>query len=88
MGYIHPGRYYSTSPVLATQNLLIIGGYVQDDQSIDEPSGVVRAYNAANGKMVWNWDSGNPTETKPIAKNKICTRNSPKVWSVMTADEN
>lgn len=87
IGDFAPGGYYSTSPALATQALVIIGGHVTDDASTNEPSGVVRAFDVQNGKLIWNWDSGNPEATTPLAAGKIYTRNSPNVWSIMSADE-
>ncbi|RYD21384.1 MAG: membrane-bound PQQ-dependent dehydrogenase, glucose/quinate/shikimate family, partial [Spirochaetia bacterium] len=60
MGAVIPGFYNPTSgPLLAGENL-IIGGWVMDNQSADEPSGVVRAFNATTGAFVWAWDVGRP----------------------------
>jgi quinoprotein glucose dehydrogenase len=87
MGSFTPGGYYSTSPPAVTRNLVIIGGHVTDNVSTDEPSGVIRAYDVHSGKLVWNWDSGNPDATAPIAADGIYTRNSPNMWSMMAVDE-
>ncbi|EGH34592.1 glucose dehydrogenase, partial [Pseudomonas syringae pv. japonica str. M301072] len=69
------------------KDLVIIGGHVTDNVSMDEPSGVIRAYDVHTGRLVWNWDSGNPEETAPIAEGKIYTRNSPNMWSMFSVDE-
>lgn len=87
IGPFAPGGYYSTSPAVVTQNLVIIGGHVTDNASTNEPSGVIRAYDIANGHLIWNWDSGNPEVTTPLPEGEIYTRNSPNVWSIMSADE-
>ncbi|WP_026471043.1 glucose/quinate/shikimate family membrane-bound PQQ-dependent dehydrogenase [Alkanindiges illinoisensis] len=87
MGSFTAGGYYSTSPPAVTRNLVIIGGHVTDNLSTDEPSGVIRAYDVHDGHLVWNWDSGNPTQTAPIAADGIYTRNSPNMWSVTAVDE-
>ena len=87
IGGFTAGGYYSTSPATVAGGLVIIGGHVTDNVSTDEPSGVVRAYDAITGKLVWNWDSGNPDDTAPIADGAHYTRNSPNMWSVMSADE-
>ncbi|RJS94090.1 membrane-bound PQQ-dependent dehydrogenase, glucose/quinate/shikimate family [Salinisphaera sp. Q1T1-3] len=81
-----PGGYYSTSPPIVADGLVIIGGHVTDNSSTNEPSGVVRAYDVHTGKLVWNWDSGNPEETKPIAPDAHYVRNSPNVWAPMSVD--
>ncbi|MDB6141241.1 MAG: gcd [Pseudomonas sp.] len=87
IGTFAPGGYYSTSPPAVTQNLVVIGGHVSDNVSTDEPSGVIRAFDVHTGRMVWNWDSGNPDDTTPIAAGKSYTRNSPNMWSMFAVDE-
>ncbi|VVN70692.1 glucose/quinate/shikimate family membrane-bound PQQ-dependent dehydrogenase [Pseudomonas fluorescens] len=87
IGSFTAGGYYSTSPAAVTRNLVIIGGHVTDNVSIDEPSGVIRAFDVHTGRLVWNWDSGNPDETTPIAEGQVYTRNSPNMWSIFSVDE-
>jgi quinoprotein glucose dehydrogenase len=83
----HSGMYYSTSPPLVTKDLVIVGGEVTDNYSVKEPSGVVRAYDAATGRLVWNWDPGNPDATEPLPEGQTYTMNSPNYWSVGSVDE-
>ncbi len=87
IGKFTPGGYYATSPAAITRNLVIIGGHVTDNESTDEPSGVIRAFDVHDGHLVWNWDAGNPDETAPIAEGKMYTRNSPNMWSLASVDE-
>ncbi|WP_407315500.1 glucose/quinate/shikimate family membrane-bound PQQ-dependent dehydrogenase [Pseudomonas sp. nanlin1] len=87
IGSFAAGGYYSTSPPAVTRNLVVIGGHVTDNVSVDEPSGVIRAYDVRDGHLVWNWDSGNPDDTAPIAADKTYTRNSPNMWSMFAVDE-
>ncbi|WDY56812.1 glucose/quinate/shikimate family membrane-bound PQQ-dependent dehydrogenase [Pseudomonas sp. PSKL.D1] len=87
IGTFAAGGYYSTSPPAVTKDLVIIGGHVTDNVSTDEPSGVIRAYDVHDGRLVWNWDPGNPDATAPIAADKFYTRNSPNMWSVPAVDE-
>jgi quinoprotein glucose dehydrogenase len=87
IGSFAAGGYYSTSPPAVTHNLVIIGGHVTDNVSTDEPSGVVRAFDVHDGHLVWNWDSGNPDVTTPIAAGQHYTRNSPNMWSLMSVDD-
>ena len=87
IGGFTPGGYYSTSPPAVTKNLVVIGGHVTDNLSTDEPSGVIRAFDVHSGRLVWNWDSGNPDDTTPIAEGQIYTRNSPNMWSMFSVDE-
>ena len=83
----HPGYYYSTSPPLVTRGLVIVGGNVSDNVSTIEPSGVLRAYDAETGRLVWNWDAGNPDATEPLPAGQSYTPSSPNSWSVASADE-
>lgn len=81
------GSYYSTSPVVATAKLLIVGGTVLDNVSTHEASGVIRAFDADSGALVWNWDSGRPEDTAPLAAGQRYTPNSPNSWSISSVDE-
>lgn len=87
MPNVRPGGYYSTSPVVVTKSLLIVGGTVLDNVSTQETSGVIRAYDVNTGDLVWNWDSGNPDETAPLPPGATYTPNSPNSWSVSSVDE-
>jgi quinoprotein glucose dehydrogenase len=87
MPELQPGFYYSTSPPVVTRDLVIIGGNVSDNVSTREPSGVIRAFDVNTGRLVWNWDSGNPDVTTPLAEGQHYTRNSPNSWSISSADE-
>jgi quinoprotein glucose dehydrogenase len=88
MPNINPGSFYSTSPVVVTRDLIIVGGTVLDNVSTNETSGVIRAFDVNTGALVWNWDSGNPEETAPIGPDQTYTPNSPNSWSILSVDEN
>lgn len=89
MPYNPDGYYYSTSPPVAVDGLIIIGGAVNDNFSIYSQSGVIRAFDIDTGELVWNWDSANPEQTEPIdiAGGETYTANSPNSWSVFSVDE-
>ncbi|HEX5934761.1 MAG TPA: membrane-bound PQQ-dependent dehydrogenase, glucose/quinate/shikimate family [Pseudorhizobium sp.] len=86
MGAVIPGFYNPTSgPLLAGENL-IIGGWVMDNQSADEPSGVVRAFNAVTGEFAWAWDVGRPGLPNPPAEGESYSRSTPNMWATPTYD--
>ncbi|KAA0969333.1 glucose/quinate/shikimate family membrane-bound PQQ-dependent dehydrogenase [Aureimonas fodinaquatilis] len=87
MPNVNPGSYYSTSPVVVTQDLIIVGGTVLDNVSTAEASGVIRAFDIQTGDLVWNWDSGNPDETTPLPAGQTYMANSPNSWSISSVDE-
>ncbi|ANL71292.1 quinoprotein glucose dehydrogenase [Rhizobium phaseoli] len=81
------GYYYSTSPPVAVAGKIIVGGAVNDNYSTEEQSGVIRAFDIKTGALIWNWDSGNPDVTTPLAEGQTYTTNSPNSWSVFSVDE-
>ncbi|MEX2644542.1 MAG: glucose/quinate/shikimate family membrane-bound PQQ-dependent dehydrogenase [Acetobacterales bacterium] len=87
MPSIQQGFYYSTSPPVVAGNLIIVGGAVNDNVDITEPSGVIRAYDVNTGELVWNWDPGNPEQTEPIGADQTYTPSSPNSWSIASVDQ-
>jgi quinoprotein glucose dehydrogenase len=86
MGPIKPGFYYPSSAPLIVHDAAVVGGWVADDQSTDEPSGVVRAYDVTTGALKWNFDSGNPDHTEPLPAGQTYVRNSSNAWGPLAAD--
>ncbi|ABM04785.1 quinoprotein glucose dehydrogenase [Psychromonas ingrahamii 37] len=87
MPFKQAGYYYSTSPPLVSNGFVVVGGSVNDNYDVNEPSGVIRAYNTSTGELAWNWDSGNPDETAPIGPNETYAVSSPNSWSIASADD-
>ncbi|RAU18772.1 membrane-bound PQQ-dependent dehydrogenase, glucose/quinate/shikimate family [Nitrincola tibetensis] len=87
MPYKQAGFYYSTSPPVVANGLIIVAGSVNDNYDKNSPSGVIRAYDAKTAALVWNWDSGNPYDTTPIAPDEVYMASSPNSWAVASADE-
>ena len=87
MPHINPGSYYSTSPVVVTDSLLIVGGTVLDNVSTRQPSGVIRAYRVESGELAWAWDPGAPDRNQALAPGETYTPSSPNTWSIASVDE-
>jgi len=87
MGEVKPGFYFVTSPPLIARNLAVVGGWVVDNVEINEPSGVVRAYDTVTGKFTWAWDMGRPGVNTEPAEGEHYTRATPNVWSLMSYDD-
>lgn len=51
-----PGVYHMTSPPAVIDGLVIVGSAINDNDSVDMPSGVVRAFDARTGKLRWSWE--------------------------------
>ena len=81
------GWYQFTSVPLVTHGLVVLAGSIYDNMSVKMPSGVVRAFDAKTGKLLWNFDPGNPDNTAPLAPGKRYSLSSPNSWSTSAADE-
>ncbi|WP_167056459.1 PQQ-binding-like beta-propeller repeat protein [Pantoea sp. Ap-967] len=86
MGLVKPGYYQQSSTPLVAGNLVIVGGRVIDNFETNEPPGVVRAYDAVSGALVWAWDPGNPQVTREPLSPEGYTRGTPNVWVAMSYD--
>ncbi len=86
MGEVKPGYYLVTSPPTVIGDVAVLGGFVLDNMSVDEPPGVVRAYDVATGALRWAWDAGRPAEQGPWQPGDAYSRGSPNAWSLFSAD--
>ena len=81
------GWYQFTSAPLISRGLVVLAGSIYDNMSDKMPSGVVRAFDAKTGKLVWNFDPGNPDSTAPLPAGQHYSLSSPNSWSTSAADE-
>jgi len=81
-GYI-PGRYHMTSPPAVIDDLVVVGSAIDDNQRVDMPAGVVRAFDARSGAPRWSWDPIPPNV--PVMSNTRRT-GAANAWSIMTTD--
>lgn len=87
MPNVRLGGYYSTSPVIASQRVLVVGGTVLDNVSTTEPSGVIRGFDVQTGELLWHWDPARPDDNTPLQPGQTYSESSPNVWSIMSVDE-
>ena len=66
---------------------MILAGAIYDNASVRVPSGVIRAFDVETGRLVWNFDPGNPDDTSPIGPDRRYSWSSPNSWSTSSADE-
>jgi glucose dehydrogenase len=60
-----PGVYHMTSPPAVIDDLVIVGSSINDNDRVDMPQGVVRAFDARSGVLRWKWDPIPQTRTSP-----------------------
>jgi len=81
-GYM-PGVYHMTSPPAVIDDLVIVGSSINDNGRVDEPSGVVRAFDARSGALRWTWD---PVATSSRPSPASWRGGAANAWSVMATD--
>ncbi|MAC35789.1 MAG: quinoprotein glucose dehydrogenase [Haliea sp.] len=87
MGEVRSGYYLVTSPPIIVDDVAVVGGFVLDNMSVDEPPGVVRGYDVRSGRLLWAWDTGRPEDAGSWRPGDTLTRSSPNAWSLFSADE-
>lgn len=90
MGRMKPGWYYPTSAPLVARGRVIVGGWISDNQSADEPGGVVRAFDALSGRLVWAWDPGREGAAGILSSKNavpVFARSTPNFWGTATFDD-
>lgn len=83
-----PGFYEGTSPPVATDKVLIMGGSVIDNYADRVPSGVIRGFDIYSGRLIWAFDAGNPDPNEMPSASHHFTPGSPNSWTVSAVDEN
>jgi quinoprotein glucose dehydrogenase len=91
IGEARKGEYFMTSPPLVVGDRVVTGAWVTDGQRADAPGGVVRAFDARTGALVWAWDPV-PSDRKAVTAADVAagatfTRGTPNAWSLLSADE-
>ena len=84
------GNVCLTSPPAVIGNILVVGSSMGDNYRFDYPPGVVRAYDAISGKLLWSWDPipQNPNDkawktwNEPIAHRT----GGANAWSMISVD--
>ncbi len=87
MGEMTPGVFTPTSAPTIVSGRVVIGGMVMDNGQTNNPSGVVRAYDATHGTLAWAWDIGRPDQHGAPPSGEIYSRNTPNAWGPFSADE-
>ena len=74
------GYYGMTSPPTVVGNVVVVGSSIIDFKQVDIESGLVRGYDAVNGKLLWSW------EPLPWAEKQPVRTGGGNTWSVISAD--
>jgi quinoprotein glucose dehydrogenase len=84
------GNYLVTSPPALWHNLVITGSAVGDNRAVDNELGIVRAFDARTGAMVWSWDPIPRTPDNPMysewTPEAAKITGAANAWSVLSLD--
>src|SRR6266550_4177338 len=82
--------YEETSPPAVIRDTIVVGSGIADNVATDQPSGEVRGFDAASGRLKWTWD---PIPQEPAAvgadtwKNDSAARTgAANAWSIIVTD--
>lgn len=87
LGNVPPGFHFISSQPMIARGKIVLSGWVYDNQTVGEPSGVIRAFDVASGRLAWAWDLGRADPTAPLAAGETYTRGTPNGWGAYTADD-
>jgi quinoprotein glucose dehydrogenase len=79
-----PGEYGVTSPPAVITDRIVVGSMVLDNRRTDSPGGVVRAFDARTGALVWAWDPVPPARADAYGH---YTRGTTNAWAPLSVDE-
>jgi quinoprotein glucose dehydrogenase len=94
--------YHESSAPAVVQSLVIVGSAVSDNRRLDEPSGVVRAFDARTGALRWSWEPladvpesvaqrararGQTRHGEPATAATPVRAGGANAWSTITVDE-
>ena len=85
-----PGNYLVTSPPVVWHDLVITGSAVGDNRAVDDELGIVRAFDARSGALVWSWDPIPRTPDNPVysqwTQHAATITGAANAWSVLSVD--
>ncbi|HEV3025246.1 MAG TPA: PQQ-binding-like beta-propeller repeat protein, partial [Pirellulales bacterium] len=84
------GLYAVTSPPAVVGDVVIVGSAIADNGRFDASPGVVRAFDARTGKLVWSWDPIPRKVSDPGYETwkgeKALKTGAANVWSIISVD--
>ena len=85
-----PSEFQFTSPPAVIGDLVILGSSINDNQRVDAPRGVVRAFDVRTGALRWTWDPIPERADDPDAASwgdGWRTTGAANVWAPIAIDE-
>jgi len=87
---IREGEYEETSPPAIIDNLVIVGSSIADNDRVESPSGIVRAYDVRTGALQWSWNPIPQRADDPASRtwqgDGAAKTGAANAWSVIVTD--
>ena len=84
LGRTEPGDFSMSSPAVVVGDRVVLGGRIPDNMRVDVPAGVIRAFDAHTGELVWAWNSSPPGESPEPGEPYV--RGTPNAWAPLSVD--
>jgi quinoprotein glucose dehydrogenase len=86
-----PGAYLVTSPPTVYGNIVIVGSAIGDNRATNVERGIIRAFEAHTGSLVWSFDPLPDSPSHPAAAEWSLTQaantGAANAWGVISVDE-
>lgn len=83
-------NYLVTSPPVILDGKVIVGSSIGDNRAVEEELGIVRAFDAKSGKLVWSWDPIPRDPSNPVYKEwamaNVKLASAANAWAPLSAD--
>ncbi|WP_210271519.1 membrane-bound PQQ-dependent dehydrogenase, glucose/quinate/shikimate family [Rhizobium sp. RM] len=81
------GSYNVTSAPLVADGVVMVGGRLNDNLTVGEPSGVVRGFDVRTGEILWAWDAARgATDSTPLPAGQTYAPETPNFWGTAAYD--
>ncbi len=81
------GTYNVTSAPLVAEGVVMVGGRLNDNLTVGEPSGVVRGFDVRTGKILWAWDAARGADdSTPLPAGETYAPETPNFWGTAAYD--
>lgn len=82
--------YLVTSPPAIIDGKVVVGSSIGDNRAVVEELGIVRAFDARSGKLLWSWDPIPRDASNPVYKewdaSKVKDASAANAWAPLSVD--
>lgn len=83
-------NYLITSPPAILDGKVIVGSAIGDNRAVEEELGIVRAFDARSGRLLWSWDPIPREASNPVYRDwspeSLKTASAANAWAPLSVD--